>query len=197
MMLKNIRTYVLCILSMKYFLRENSSCCLLIRILHILASLRVTCHVSAARDTWHVRCYLSTRGKIGNRCKKCNKYGASGLLTTVSVSIVTDESRIVVGKYFCSLRSFIHSHPSFANYHYYAAGLWSGAQFRSIYINFSLHIAHNRESPSWIIIFCKSSWIAEWKLESAMGTEIHFNREARSAAAAVAVARRHLADNVQ
>ena len=56
MMLKNIRTYVLCILSMKYFLRENSSCCLLIRILHILASLRVTCPPLVTRDTCDAIC---------------------------------------------------------------------------------------------------------------------------------------------
>ena len=67
-------------------------------------------HVSRGRtrDTWHVWCYLSTRGKIGNPCKKCNKYGASGLVTTVSVSIVTDESRIVVANISARyVRSFI------------------------------------------------------------------------------------------
>ena len=147
MMLKNIRTYVLCILSMKYFLRENSSCCLLIRILHILASLRVTCPPLVTRDTCDAICPHA--GKSVTAAKNVtNMEPAACSRRTVSESIVTDESRIVVGKYFCSLRSFIHSHPSFANYHYYAAGLWSGAQFRSIYINFSLHIAHNRESPS-------------------------------------------------
>ena len=112
MMLKNIRTYVLCILSMKYFLRENSSCCLLIRILHILASLRVTCHVSAARDTWHVRCYLSTRGKIGNRCKKRNKYGASGLLTTDGVRVHCHRWVADCCRQIFLLVTFVHSFPS-------------------------------------------------------------------------------------
>ena len=111
-------------------------------------------HVSCGRtrDTWHVWCYLSTRGKIGNPCKKRNKYGASGLVTTVSVSIVTDESRIVVANISARyVRSFIPIEvlPIIIM----LLGLVFGGGHNFEESTFSVwHIVH-RKSPSWIKLF--------------------------------------------